>query len=314
MKYQTLQPKYIDDDLFCYYEETGELPTEWEQVTFFDEETNLAVVSVEGIYGAVNRDGEAVIPIIYHCAMLFSDGLLAVKKNDKWGYVDKNHTIIIPFEYENLRTYGSAIGAEYLFNGSFRGTAGNFRNGETIAKKNGNMGFINTKNEIIFPFIYKEIDSATDDYLCVSHDKLKYGLVNFKNDMILPLVYDHLSITDNDSFLCFGEKSDEIIANYDRENRQLLDFQDDQLLKFGIINLKGETIVPPISYSEIKIVNNGKAMCFDYHKDECFVYDFKTKENIYAPDDLLEDETECVRINFIRNLVGIGSVPFSNFE
>ena len=55
-------------------------------------------------------------------------------------------------------------------------------------------------------------------------------------------------------------------------------------------------------------------MCFDYYKDECFVYDSVTKEIIYAPDYLLEDETECVMINFIRNLVGIGSVPFSNIE
>lgn len=314
MKTQTIQPKDVDDDLVCYYDETGELPTEWEQVTFFDEETDLAVVSVDGIYGAVNRNGETVIPLIYHCAMYFSEGLLAVKKNDKWGYVNKNHNIVIPFEYENLRTFGSAIDAEFLFNGSFRGTAGYFRNGETIARKNGNMGFINTKNEIVFPFLYKEINSATDDYLCVSHDKLKYGIVNFKNEIILPFIYDHLSITDNDDYVCFGKQTDEIIANYDRENGQLLVFQDDKLLKFGIINLKGEIIIPAVSYSEIKIINNGKAMCFDYYKDECFVYDSVTKEIIYAPDYLLEDETECVRINFIRNLVGIGSVPFSNIE
>ena len=60
-----IEPKDIDDDLFCYYDETGELPTDWEQVTFFDEETDLAVVSVDGIYGAVNRNGETIIPIIY---------------------------------------------------------------------------------------------------------------------------------------------------------------------------------------------------------------------------------------------------------
>ena len=311
---KTLQPKDIDDDLLSYYDETGELPTEWEQVTFFDEETDLAVVSVDDIFGAVNRNGEAVIPLIYHCAMLFSEGLLAVKKNDKWGYVDKHHNIVIPFEYDNLQTYGSAIGAEFLFNGSFRGVAGYFRNGETFVKKNDNMGIINTKNEIIFPFIYKEIDSATGHYLCVSHNKIKYGLVNFKNEIILPFVYDFLRIIFNQDCLCFGKKSDEIIENYDRENLQLLDFQEDKLLKFGIINSKGDIIVPAISYSEIKIVNNGKAMCFDYHKDECFVYDFLTKEIIYAPDDLLEDETECIRVNFIRNLVGIGAVYFSDIK
>lgn len=69
MSLQSLHPKDIDDGLFMYFEEHGKYPTEWEQVTYFDEETDLAVVSVNGIHGAVNRNGETVIPIIYDDAM-----------------------------------------------------------------------------------------------------------------------------------------------------------------------------------------------------------------------------------------------------
>ena len=51
-------------------ENTGEYPIDWEQVALFDEETNLAVVSVDGIYGAINRQGEIVIPLVYDYAMI----------------------------------------------------------------------------------------------------------------------------------------------------------------------------------------------------------------------------------------------------
>ena len=82
-----IEPKDVDDDLLCYFDQHNELPTEWQQVAFFDEETNLAIVSIDRVFGAVNEKGETIIPLIYDYTMSrFSDGLLAVKKNNKWGY------------------------------------------------------------------------------------------------------------------------------------------------------------------------------------------------------------------------------------
>lgn len=305
-----INPKDIDDDLFMYFEQHGEYPTEWEQVTFFDDETDLAVVSVNGIYGVVNRNGEVVIPIIYDDAMgHFSDGLLAVKKGQKWGYVDAHHNIVIPFEYDNLYTYGSAVDAIFIYNGSPKGTADYFRNGTVLVRKNDKISIIDKQNKTVFPFIYKSINSTNCKYLCVSHDEQKYGLVDYKNTIILSFVYDNLTtIYNNENYFCFSEKADEQIENYDRENCELLTFKNNLLLKFGIIDNEGNIIVPAISYMDIRNFIDGKAMCFDYHKDEFFVYDSNKKESIYAPEDLQEDETETVRVNYIRNLMGMEPV------
>lgn len=178
-----------------------------------------------------------------------------------------------------------------------------------MVRKNDKFGIIDKQNKTVFPFIYKIINSRNGKYLCVSHDKQKYGLVNYENKIILPFVYDDLTtIYNNENYFCFSEKTDEQIENYDRENRELLTFKDDSLLKFGIINDAGNIIVPAISYLNINNFIDGKAMCFDYHKNESFVYDSKTKESIYAPEDLQEDESETVRANYIRNLMGMEPV------
>lgn len=302
-----IEPKDIDDDLFCYYDETGELPTDWEQVTFFDEETDLAVVSVDGIYGAVNRNGETIIPIIYDYAMIrFSEGLLAVKKGNKWGYVDENHNIVIPFEYDNLQTYGSAIGAEDMFNGSFRGVADYFSDGKIFVRKNDKIGVIDKKNKIIFPFIYKDISSCNKEYLCVSHDKLKYGVVNYNNKTILPFEYDYLFT--NENFLNFSEKSEINSSNIDTSF--LYKVKDGKLLKHGIIDFKGKIVVPAISSIEINNFIDGKAMCFDYKKQEFFVFDTKTNEIMYAPENLQENGKDNAKVNFIRNVIGMEPISF----
>ena len=294
-----LQPKDIDDDLFMYFETTGEYPTDWEQVTFFDEETDLAVVSVDGIYGAVNRNGEAVIPIIYDYAMVkFSEGLLAVKKGNKWGYVDANNNVIIPFEYDNLHTYGSAIGSEFMFNGSLRGVADYFSDGKIFVRKNGKIGIVNTKNEIVFPFIYKDISSCNKEYLCVSHDEIKYGVVDFENKTILPFDYDFLNI--NGDLLNFAEISDKDGSHIDT-SVNFYKVKNGKLLMHGNMDFKGKIIVPAISSTEINNFIDGKAMCYDYDKEEFFIFNSKTKEITFAPENLKENEEESAKVNFIRN-------------
>ena len=302
-----IEPKDIDDDLFTYFENTGEYPTDWEQVTFFDEETDLAIVSIDGIFGAINRNGETVIPLIYDHAMLFSEGLLAVKKRDLWGYVDKNHRIMIPFEYDNLYTYGSAVGEEFISNGSLRGVAGYFRGGQTFVRKYDKIGIINAKNEIIFPFIYNDISSSNNQYLCVSFDKLKYGLVNYENNTILPFIYDVLNM--NEDNLNFGELSGTILENHDPGVNFLL-VRKKKLIKHGIINVLGNIIVPAISATEIRNFIDGKAMCYDYDKQEFFIYETTTNVIIFAPADLQENESESHKVNYIREKMGMGAISY----
>lgn len=305
-----IEPKDIDDHLFMHFENTGEYPTDWEEVTFFDEETDLAVVSVDGIYGAVNKKGEAIIPIIYDYAMFrFTEGLLAVKINNKWGYVDANHKVVIPFEYDNISDYRFEDGKFWMKNNSVLGTTDYFRGNHVFVCKDGKVGIINKQNEIVFPLIYQEISSYNEKYLCVSPDKLKYGVVDFNNNTILSFEYDFLYT--NGVFLNFAEISNIDGSNIDT-SVNFYKVKDGKLLLHGIMDFKGNIIVPAISSTEINNFIDGKAMCFDYEKQEFFIFDSNRNEIIYAPEDLQENENETTNVDFIRNLMGMEPVYYPN--
>ena len=49
-----------------------------------------------------------VIPI-YDDVWLFSEGLAAVKKQGKWGFIDKAGKQIIPFRYEAANTFSQGV-------------------------------------------------------------------------------------------------------------------------------------------------------------------------------------------------------------
>lgn len=303
-----IEPRDIDDDLFTYFENTGEYPIDWEQVALFDEETNLAVVSVDGIYGAINRQGEIVIPLVYDYAMIkFSEGLLGVKKNNKWGYIDTNHEIVIPFEYDNIADYKFENGEYWMKNDSILGIADDFRGNKVFVCKNRKIGLINNKNEILFPFIYKDISSCNEKYLTVSFDKLKYGLVDFTNKNVLPFNYDLLNI--NGDYLNFAELSEVTVESYDSGVNFTI-VRENKLIKHGIMDFAGNIIVPAISGSEIRNFIDGKAMCYDYEKQEFFIYDTDSNEIIFAPEDLIENESETNKVNYIREKMGMEPVVY----
>lgn len=306
---KTIQPKDVEDNLLFHKETYGTEPTEWENVTYFDEEVDLAVVSIDGYYGAVNRNGETVIPLFYDNAMsTFKDGLLGVNKNNKWGYIDHQHNIIIPFEYDNLQTYGSKVESLVYNRDCVLGIAGYFQKGTAIVRKGKFLGIIDKTNTPLIPFEYQNIFSSTKDNITVTKDGNLVGLIDWNNEEILPFVFDHLSHLHNSNYICFGVKSDKIPIDYDPESRDLFSIKDGMVLKFGLINTKGEIVVPAICHNKINVYFEGKILCSDYINENNFIFDIKKQEKIYPPDDLKKDDTDFEGINYLREIMQMGVI------
>lgn len=89
------------------------------------------------LYGFVDKSGNEVIPAAYDDLQIswFENGYAIVKKNGKYGTVNRQNVMVIPFEYEKLN---------------------DFNNGITTAKKGGKWGIIDTAN--------KELVAFTMDY------------------------------------------------------------------------------------------------------------------------------------------------------
>jgi len=41
-----------------------------------------------------------VIPLIFDKADSFFEGIAGVRKNNKWGFIDRNGKVVVPFQYE----------------------------------------------------------------------------------------------------------------------------------------------------------------------------------------------------------------------
>ena len=51
-------------------------------------------------FGFIDREGVEVVPIIYECALSFSEGLACVFKGGKCGYINKENEVVIDFQFD----------------------------------------------------------------------------------------------------------------------------------------------------------------------------------------------------------------------
>ena len=71
-------------------------------------DTTYAAVRQNGKWGFVDKDGTVVIPLQYEDARSFSNGLAAVKKGKKWGFVDLENNMVIAPQFEDVRDFNSS--------------------------------------------------------------------------------------------------------------------------------------------------------------------------------------------------------------
>ena len=83
----------------------------------------------------INSEDYSEVGFGCESADLFFDSAAAFKKNNKWGFVLDDGTVVIEPEYEDAKS---------------------FSNGYAAVKKNGKWGFINKKNEMIVEPKYDE--------------------------------------------------------------------------------------------------------------------------------------------------------------
>ncbi|MCI5978767.1 MAG: WG repeat-containing protein [Bacteroidales bacterium] len=113
---------------------------------------------------------QVVIPAIYDetSCDCFSEGLAAVKLNDKYGYIDWKGTIVIPAVYED---------------------ANNFVNNMALVKLNGKMGCIDRSGNIIIPLLYDYFSDFSEGLAVVrAGDKCSFIDVNGKK--VFPIDFD----------------------------------------------------------------------------------------------------------------------------
>ena len=156
---------------------------------------SLAVYALNGKRGYVNvNTGSIVIDAEandYIKAWVFSEGLAAVMKDGKVGFIDANNEVVIPFDFDysdecRMWDFG------YLFH-----------NGRCImTNKDGDLGLIDKAGNWVLEPSYDEIWVPIKGGYRVVVDDGKYGVLDASLSLVYQPVYDHISsLSDASGFI-----------------------------------------------------------------------------------------------------------------
>ncbi|WP_267403824.1 MULTISPECIES: WG repeat-containing protein [unclassified Chryseobacterium] len=159
---------------------------------------------------------------------------ISLKNPNKWGFINKDSLVMIPFEYDFLNPFTNGLAYAENNNQKYFITKQNLRlkgdydeirifsEGLAAIKKNGKWGFIDNRGDIVIPIQYEHANYFSSNGLCAVGKNGKSGFINRKGAEIIPIVYDKVSQE---------EKDDNVIVNkngkwavFDNEGKQLTDF------------------------------------------------------------------------------------------
>jgi hypothetical protein len=108
-----------------------------------------------------------------------SEGLRAIKKDGRYGFVDNQARLRIANRYEDVRSFSEGLAA---------------------AQIRGKWGFINKQDNIAVQPVYEEVFSFTKGVALVKQKDL-FGLIDTKGKLVLPLRYADIKALPSNRFL-----------------------------------------------------------------------------------------------------------------
>lgn len=228
------------------------------------------VVEQDGKYGYVNYLGEE-IPCQYQNARnYYSEGLAAVVKDNKIGFIDEHGTVKIPFNY-----YYSEFSFNFLMK-----KLGIFSDGlAAMINRDNKLGYIDKNGNTVIPFIYNDASCFHQGVALVGKyidGQGRYGLIDKNNSVILPFEFEVGLYIDGAFEMCQNGKwgiyslKGECLAPCQYEDR-VLSFSGGYATvtkngKQGLINNQGRLVIP-IEYEFtcyepwsklVHVIKNGK--------------------------------------------------------
>ena len=206
---------YLDfDDSAVYIDKTGKVLTEKELKSHHEIVTFLQGDKM----GLKHLDGNVVVPGEYDIIQNYSEGMAAVCKGNRWGYVDSFGNNIIPCSYHSRLFYDNGVMDDWGEYGA-PDEANDFHEGLVMIMKNGKAGFLDKQGKVAIPFLYERAKDFSEGFAAVKKAG-KWGFINKEGKNVIPCQYDKVA--------SFREGLVAVVKNG----------------KSGYINTKGKEIVP----------------------------------------------------------------------
>ncbi|UOU99441.1 WG repeat-containing protein [Chryseobacterium daecheongense] len=189
-----------------------------------------------------------------------------LNKQRKWGFINKDSIIQIPFDYdfinpfENGLAYAKIKGQEIFITKKNLRLKGDyeainvFSEGLASIKKNGKWGFIDNEGNIIIHVQYDGVDYFRSSGLCAVTKNKKSGFINKSGVEIIPVIYDEArqEMTDQNVIV----KKNNKWAVFSNSGKQLSDFIYDDLIRTDISDFSKDIF----SRDQSTLFGNGAAL------------------------------------------------------
>ena len=205
---------------------------------------NLLLVKKNLKWGYLNRLGKFAIENIYDDASGFSNGIAKIAIQDKWGIIDLAGKLIVPIIYDEL----------------IHSSEGLIR-----AKKKNKWGILDTTNRLKVPIIYDELGIISEGLFSAKKNG-KCGFIDSDGTTIISLMYDKcgnfydgLALASISGKCGFIDKKGSVVVPliYDKIRRFSEGYASVcKAGKWGFVSLKGSVVVPLIYKAVSKFKNN----------------------------------------------------------
>ena len=251
---------------------------------------SLAVYALPGKRGYINvNTGHIIIDAQendYRKAWVFSEGLAAVMKDGKIGFINDRNEVVIPFRFDyTLECRMCDFG--YVFHDGFCvmtdadgnlgliDKSGNWvvessydeiwaphESGYRMIIKDGRYGILDSTAAILYPAEYRYIGIDSDGFALIKDGK--QWQVDFLGNVVQPFIFDNTSYLGYP--VGYNECGETQYAFADYMKYEVMD-------RYGIMNrITGEPITPAI-YSEINMLSNDLFEVQEYDRYEWYLLD-----------------------------------------
>ncbi len=242
----------IGDTLFTFHsKETGKVgyknskkeiivPPIYNSASYFEGHDYYIVTlgernTAEEKYACIDKTGKTIIDFKEGYNFIgfnhIKQGFLLVIKNDKQGLINLKNEIVLPIEYDYIGFYNNGFiilgknNKDCVINDSLKmvidfkyNSIGDFstiqKNGKQIASAtlNGKTGCIDTKGNVVIPFLYQAIQPFEEGIAQV-YNKNKYGYIDLTGKVIVQIIYKDVSYNADTKSIVANDGKYEYIFN-----------------------------------------------------------------------------------------------------
>lgn len=165
------------------------------------------VYSDETHCGIINRAGKEIVPSKYDETTLPREGMIRVRKDDRWGFFDTMGHQVIDFQYRTVSDFSEGLAVVNVDPDSM-----------TVL-----YGFIDKENRFVIPAKY-EFAMTFNEGFAVVKDYDRYGMIDKSGHEVMPCKYIMVSSMIDGRSFAFDSQT-ELAAMFDQNMKRLTEFK-----------------------------------------------------------------------------------------